>query len=254
MTVSITLSDLCYRNIVNEVSVGWSQGQVVGVVGPNGAGKSTLLRLLTGIWQPTSGTIHVNGKALCHLSARSRAREIAYLPQHVPENIAFTVEQYVEMGRFAYRTSRGQLTNDSRRAVLFALESLNLLEQRHTPMHFLSGGEQQRAGIARCIAQGSSILVLDEPISSLDLFYQVDILKRLQDLAAEGYLVVLAIHNLELAARYCSDLLLLWEGAVRAQGSPEDVLTEKSLQEVFQVEVKTFVDPYVGHLRLTHFL
>jgi iron complex transport system ATP-binding protein len=249
---TLRLSQVSYQSIVHDISFAWSRGQIVGVVGPNGAGKSTLLRLMAGIWKPTAGDVLVNNTSISKLSDRLRAREIAYLPQQLPENIDFTVEEYVEMGRYPYRTASGGLTRECRQAVRNAMEALNLMKYRHVPMKRLSGGEKQRAGIARCIAQGSPIIILDEPISNLDMYFQIDIMTRLQSLAKLGYLLIIAIHHLELAARYCTDLVLLDNGKVWAVGSPNEVLTEATLKEVFQVQAKTYNDPYVGYLRLTH--
>jgi ABC-type cobalamin/Fe3+-siderophores transport system ATPase subunit len=248
----LQLENVSYRGILHDVNLAWSRGQFIGLIGPNGAGKSTLLRILAGIWRPTTGSVYLNGKVLSDMSARQRAKEIAYLPQQMPENVTFTVEQYVEMGRYAYRTPWGNLGRESKEAVASALKTLNLLDYRGVHLERLSGGERQRAGIARCIAQGSPIILLDEPISSLDLYYQVDILRRLQRLAHEGYLIVTAIHNLELAARYCTGLVLLNHGRVYAHSSPNDVLTERALLDVFQVPAKTYSDPYDGFLRVSY--
>jgi ABC-type cobalamin/Fe3+-siderophores transport system ATPase subunit len=248
----LELQNVSYHGILHDVNLAWSHGQFVGLIGPNGAGKSTLLRILAGIWRPTTGSVYLNGKALSDMSARRRAKEIAYLPQHMPEDVAFTVEQYVEMGRYAYRTPWGHLEPESKEAVTNALNTLNLLDYRNAHLERLSGGERQRAGIARCIAQGSPIILLDEPISSLDLYYQVDILRRLQRLAHQGYLIVTAIHNLELAARYCTRLVLLHHGRIYAHSSPNDVLTERALLDVFQVSAKTYADPYDGFLRVSY--
>jgi len=248
----LRLENVSYRDILHDVTLKWSRGQLIGLIGPNGTGKSTLLRILAGLWQPTKGRVYLHGKLLNDMPARQRAKEMAYLPQQMPENVRFTVEQYVEMGLYAYRTAWGNLGRDSRDAVTHALNTLNLLPYQHVYLERLSGGERQRAGMARCIAQGSPIILLDEPISNLDVYYQVDILSRLQLLADQGYLIVAAIHNLELAARYCNGLVLLNDGRVYAHSSPTEVLTERALLDVFQVLAKTYPDPYSGFLRVSH--
>lgn len=248
----LRLEQVSFRGILRDVTLGWVCGQLIGLIGPNGAGKSTLLRIAAGIAHPTSGGVYLKGKLLRDIPPRQRAKEMAYLPQQIPENVMFTVEQYVEMGRYPYRTPWGSLDRESREAVRQALNTLNLSRYRDVRLERLSGGERQRAGIARCIAQGSRIILLDEPISNLDLYYQVDILKRLQLLARQGYLIVVSIHNLELAARYCDTLVLLHNGQVYAHGSPPEVLTEQALLDVFRVPVKIYTDPHAGFLRVSH--
>lgn len=241
-----------FSHILKDIDLTCKRGELVGLIGPNGAGKSTLLRILAGIWPPSRGQVYLGGRYLQRLSARERAKRIAYLPQQMPENVMFTVEQYVEMGRYAYRSPWAGLGKESRQAVEYALETLNLRPYRDEFMEHLSGGERQRVGIARCIAQGSPVILLDEPVSNLDVFYQLDIFTRLQHLTEAGYLVIAAIHHLELAARFCTKLVLIHQGSVYAQGEPGAVLTESALRDVFHVTAKTFSDPHGGFLRLSH--
>ncbi|MCL6454022.1 MAG: ABC transporter ATP-binding protein [Alicyclobacillus sp.] len=249
---SLVLEDVAFADILEGIRANWSGGQVVGLVGPNGAGKSTLLRILAGVRRPTRGRVWVQGQLVDQISPKLRARLVAYLPQQIPDDTAFTVEQYVEMGRFAHRTLWGGLDTASRAAVDEAIERVNLLPLRRARLDRISGGERQRAGIARCLAQGSPIILLDEPIANLDVHYQLDILLHLQTLAEQGWLVVLAIHHLEFAAQYCDRLLLLHAGRIYAEGRPSDVLSEQALQEVFRVEARTYADPYGGHLRVSY--
>lgn len=250
--VTLLVENVSYFDILKNVTFGWQKGQMVGLVGPNGAGKSTLLRILAGVYRPTKGDIHVSHERISNMSPKERARQIAYLPQQITETASFTVEQYVEMGRFAYRTLLGDLDFESKLAVKQAMSTFHLLPLRSTRLDHLSGGERQRAGVARCLAQGSPIILLDEPIANLDVHYQLDILDHLQRLVQKGHLVVMAIHHLELAARYCDRLLLLSSGQVYAEGNPTDVLCEEALQEVFQVKARTYRDPFGGYLRISY--
>jgi ABC-type cobalamin/Fe3+-siderophores transport system ATPase subunit len=247
----LQLKDVAFRDILQAVDVAWNEGAFVGLIGPNGAGKSTLLKVLTNVWAPTAGTVYLDGQSIASLSNRDRARNIAYLPQQVPEDVPFTVRQFVEMGRYAYRRGLAGLTPDCRRAVQHALERLSLLDFADSLMSELSGGERQRVAIARCLAQEAPILVLDEPISNLDLYYQVEILKLLKELAGEGYLIVLAIHHLEFAAQFCSELMLLHHGCLVKTGSPRQVLTEQSLTSVFGMAARVYEDPYSESLRVS---
>ena len=248
---AVRVEAVAYRSILRGISAQWAGGEMVGVIGPNGAGKSTLLRILAGVRQPTQGAVTVDGARAAHLQARARARLLSFMPQQLAEDIPYTVAEFVEMGLYAHRDAWGQLAKEQRGRVAAALARMNLAPHARTPLAELSGGERQRAAVARCLAQGSPVILLDEPIANLDLYYQVEILAELARLASEGRLVILAIHNLELAARYCSSLFLLGEGRLRAAGKPEHVLAESTLREVFRVDAKLFRDPYSGSLRLS---
>lgn len=236
---------------VHSVSETWHGGQVIGLVGPNGAGKSTLLRLAAGVWRPTSGQVRLDGRRIDGWPAKERARELAYLPQQGPDDTPYTVREYVEMGRYAHERGLKGLDATGRERVDAAIRRLDLHGLVNAPLADISGGERQRAGLARCLAQGSPVLLLDEPTSNLDLYYQLDILQHLQGLAQEGYLIVLAIHHLELAAQYCHRMVLLNAGQLVAAGSPREVLTEATLEAVFRVSVKTYTDPFGHALRLS---
>lgn len=224
---------------------------MVGIVGPNGAGKSTLLRLMAGIWKPTSGTVTLGARSLARLSARRRAALLSFMPQQIPEDILFTVREFVEMGMYPYRDIWGQIPALSRRRVEDIIADFRLAHYRDTPLLRLSGGERQRAAVARCVAQGSPVILLDEPIASLDLEHQLSILRELSRLAQAGHLVVLSIHHLELAAQFCDEMILLSQGALYARGDPRSVLTERSVGDVFHVPAKVFEDPYSHVLRLS---
>ncbi|MBX5437504.1 MAG: ABC transporter ATP-binding protein [Alicyclobacillaceae bacterium] len=249
----LRLDAVRWRDVLRDISLAWPRGRLIGLVGPNGAGKSTLLRVAAGVWRPTAGVVTIAGMPLHRLSPRQRARHLAYMPQQLPEEAPYTVRQYVAMGRYAYGTrwtgyERG---NMGREAVDAALRRMGLEGKGDVPINRLSGGERQRAVLARCLTQGSPVLLLDEPIASLDLHYQVDVLKQLRALAAEGYLVVIAIHHLELAARYCDEVVLLHGGRVTGSGLPAAVLTEAAVREAFGIHVRTYKDPFTGALRLS---
>lgn len=244
----LTLSGVSFGTIVEDISVGWNAGQLVGLIGPNGAGKSTLLRLMAGVRSPDQGRVELDGQDIRQLGTRARARAIAYLPQQIPEDVPFSVYEFVRMGRYSHP---GSTAADNEAAVREALRRMNLEHEADVPLTSLSGGERQRAGVARCLAQESRVLLLDEPIASLDLYYQLDILQHLQNLTESGYLVVLAIHHLELAIRFCSDLLLLHKGKTYGSGEVQEVLSEEALADVFGVSARTYWDPFVDSLRLS---
>lgn len=247
----LQLEQVHYAPILKDVSAAWDTGQVIGIIGPNGAGKSTLLRIIAGVWRATSGQIHVDGRSLYSMAIRDRARFMSFMPQQVPEDIGFTVTEFIEMGLYAHRKFLGSVEQATYQRVGEAIERLSLAKFAQIPMFELSGGERQRVAIARCLVQGSPIILLDEPIANLDLHYQLDILTGLRRLADDGHLVVLSIHNLELAAKYCSAVLLLKDGQPFSAGSPEEVISESALQVVFGMSAHLFADPYTGSLRLS---
>lgn len=247
----IQATDLGYTSILYGIQGTWEGGELIGLVGPNGAGKSTLMRLLAGLLKPTKGDICVNHHFLHKKKSDWRAKQMAYLPQHMSDQIPYTVFDFVAMGRFVYRTPSGALTKTCRLKIEDSLKRLNLHSYRDTPIHQLSGGERQRAAIARCIVQESPILLLDEPIASLDLYYQIDILEQLKKLAAEGYLVIVVLHNIELAARFCSHMVMLKKGRIIQQGSTDDVFNERTVQNLFGLPIQIFHDPYSRHLRMS---
>jgi ABC-type cobalamin/Fe3+-siderophores transport system ATPase subunit len=249
--ISLAIKRVSFQNILHDISTTFSTGQMVGIVGPNGAGKSTFIRLIAGIWRPTSGSVTLNHISVSTLSSKKRACQMAYLPQQISDDCLFTVREFVEMGRYAHHAIWGTKTRLGHQLVERAISQMGLTRYADAPISDLSGGERQRVGIARCLAQESRILLLDEPISNLDIFYQMDILERLKKFADSGYLVILSIHNLEFAMRYCTDLVLLKEGAVYAQGKPDAVLTESAMADVFSVSANSYCDPFGNFVRFS---
>ncbi|MDI9259281.1 ABC transporter ATP-binding protein [Alicyclobacillus sendaiensis] len=241
---------LHYHHRLEDICAAFGPGEMVGLVGPNGAGKSTLLRAMAGVLRPTGGVVQVMGEAIHAREPRWRARRVAYLPQFLPDDIPFTVREFVEMGRYSH-APQGVLSRADMAAVDEALAVMGLVEHEDAPLAHLSGGERQRAAIARCLAQGAPILLLDEPIASLDIHYQLDILARLRALAEDGRLVIIALHHLELALAYCQRTICLHRGRLVADGSPGEVFTPALLRDVFRVDARPFRDPHSGALRLS---
>ncbi len=252
VNVNMQLQGIGYEGVLQSMTASFLGGDMVGIIGPNGAGKSTLLRVMAGMWHATQGVITVNGDPVTRINARQRARKIAFMPQELSEGIGFTVAEFIEMGLYAQRTKMGSLPREARDQVSDAIEVFNLQPHAAMPLMKLSGGERQRVAVARCLAQGSPIILLDEPIANLDLHYQIEILETLSDLAKNGHLVILSIHNLELAAQYCTTLCLLSHGTLVAHGAPNKVLTEKAIDQVFHVSARIYLDPFTDALRLSY--
>ncbi|TLP43931.1 ABC transporter ATP-binding protein [Cohaesibacter sp. CAU 1516] len=223
------------RTILDAISLVVNKGECVGLLGANGAGKSTLLKCVARLAAPDSGQIDVAGKAIEAYSRRDYARHVAYVPQHIPDDVALSVVDLVQLGRTPHLT--GKLGAQDREMVIAALERVNMVHHAFSEVSTLSGGERQRVAIARALVQEPQILLLDEPTSALDLKYQMETMSLIRTLAAETEMtIIIAVHDLSLAARYCSRLALLAEGRIRALGSWQAVLTPNHIRHAYQVE------------------
>ncbi|MEF8783845.1 MAG: ATP-binding cassette domain-containing protein [Haloarculaceae archaeon] len=207
------------------------RGELVGLVGPNGVGKTTLLRMVNGILTPDSGAVTLDGGRVDELSSKATSRLVATVPQDTHVGFAFTAEQIVQMGRTPHR-SRLDWSDDTE-PVEAALDRTRTVEFRDRRVDELSGGERQRVLLARALAQDTPALVLDEPTANLDINHQIRVLEIVEELIAEGRAGLAAIHDLNLAARYCDRLCLLGDGAVRTVGPPSDVLDDAELDDAF---------------------
>ena len=227
--------------VLREVTFSVARGETLGVVGPNGAGKSTLLRVIAGIIAPEEGSVKVLGDAVSSLRRDVLARRLALVPQreHIPRGL--TVEQVVSLGRAPHTGWYGALSSRDRAAVSDALSRCDLSDDRARLFETLSGGEQKRALVARALAQEPSVLLLDEPVASLDLGHQIAVCDLVAERATSGGVaVVMVLHDLNLAARYCERLLVMRRGEAPLVATSNEVLTRERLREVFHV------DAYVG--------
>ncbi len=243
--MDLEIEHLSYYHILKGIHLQLQSGQMVAIAGPNGAGKSTLLKLLSGLWRPTDGQVLWRGKQVHQMGSKERARHIAYVPQQWEDSIPFTVSEFVRMGGYAKQDSSKIVLTD-------LLRQLGLEDYANTPLRHLSGGERQRAIIARCFYQGSEMILLDEPIANLDLYYQLEILSTLQKMAQQGTLVIIAIHHLELALQFCSTCILLHHHGVEGFGDTAEVLNEPTLEKVFHLPMKRYEDPFNHTLRLSY--
>jgi len=223
--------------ILDRVSLDVAAGQWVTVIGPNGAGKSTLLRAVAGL-VPYTGTVAVLGAGLARLPRRVRARRVAVVVQDpvVPPGMA--VLDYVLLGRTPYLAPLARESAADLAEVRRVLDRLDLAPLAGRRLESLSGGERQRAFLARALAQGASVLLLDEPTTALDIGHQQEVLELVDQLRRDGGLTVLATtHDLALAGGYAQRLVLLARGAVVAEGTPAQVLTERLLGEHYRAQV-----------------
>ena len=220
--------------ILNSVSFEARAGEFIGVVGPNGAGKSTLLRALVGVEPLAGGSSLVEGAPIASFAPRERALRIAYLPQLREVAWDMTAEAVVALGRFAYGAPHRLSAHDSE-AVEHAIAATGADAFRARIVTSLSGGEQARIHLARAFAGETPILIADEPVSALDPKGQLAIMSALKSRAEEGGLVIAALHELDLAARFCTRILVVSEGCLVADAAPEEALSPATIQSVFGV-------------------
>ena len=221
----ISANNLHMGQRLQDVSLRVEPGEILGIIGPNGSGKSTLLNSLAGLLE-AEGEIYLHQQPLKSISPRIRAQQIGLLPQATESVWSLTVNDVVALGRLPWGD------NDSS-AIDSAIKQAGINELRRRRIDQLSGGERARVWLARVLAGKPQLLLADEPIASLDLHYQCTVMDVLRHYARENHGVIIAIHDLSLAARYCDSLCLLDQGKVRIQGSVEEVLNASILSEVF---------------------
>jgi iron complex transport system ATP-binding protein len=222
------------RTVLHDVSLSVACGAWVGIFGPNGAGKTTLLRTLSGALRPSSGVVTAAGRDIVRWPARERARHVAYVPQSLHLPVPYTLHDLVAIGRTPHLHAWGLLHGRDEVAILDAVRAVDLEKSLHLRVEDLSEGERQRAVLAMALAQEPRILLLDEPTAHLDIQHAWSILKTLERLVKnKGLTVVMTSHDLNLAGLFCSDLVLLSEGRIAAQGAPADVLKEELLSRVY---------------------
>ena len=235
------------RPALDGVSLEVGPGSLYAIIGPNGSGKSTLLKLLLGALRPEHGTIAYRGKALAEWSRRALAQRIGVVPQGEEQAFPLTVREIVAMGRYPHLGILGRSGPRDRGAIDAALERCDISDLADRSLSNLSGGEKQRALVARALAQEPEALVLDEPTVSLDIRHEMSIFELLAALTqGDRVTVVLVTHNLNLAARYADRLLLLDEGAPVAEGEPGAVLTREIVERVYRWPVTVSAHPGPG--------
>ncbi|WP_223464980.1 heme ABC transporter ATP-binding protein [Pseudomonas sp. GL-RE-26] len=236
------------RTVLANIDIKLRPGEVLGVLGPNGAGKSTLLAALCGDLATSEGRVSLDERPLADWPGQERAKRLAVLPQSSSLNFAFSVNEVVGMGRLPHASGRAR----DAEIVAEALKAADALHLAGRSYLALSGGERQRVHLARVLAQlwpgaKGQTLLLDEPTSMLDPLHQHTILQAVRDFAERGAAVLVILHDLNLAARYCDQLLLLQQGLPHAYGPPAEVLTAEALAAVYGLEVLIQQHPERGH-------
>jgi ABC-type cobalamin/Fe3+-siderophores transport system ATPase subunit len=247
------LDDVSFRyeaaraHALEELTLELEAGELHAILGPNGSGKSTLLRVMLGELVPSVGRVDFAGRPVTSWRRREIARRVAFVPQAEPLAFPMSVRTLVEMGRYPHVGVLGRATSADHEAVESAMERAGVIDLADRSITTLSGGERQRARIARALAQEPSTLVLDEPTAALDLHFEMETFELMRDLARDsGFTVVVATHNLNLAARFSSHLVLLGRGRIEAVGAPTEVFVDDTLERVFQWPVVVMPHPGPG--------
>ena len=239
------------QTLLDGVDLHANRGQLVGLIGPNGAGKSTLLRAMSGILSCRDGAVRLEGADLQALSSRDVAATLALVPQIAPYTHGFTAIELVLMGRYPH-LGRFQIEGSEDDRIARESMRLTVTEQfAGRTLDTLSGGERQRVFVSRALTQQPRVLLLDEPTSNLDVFHQLKVFDLVRRLVDDGLTAIAAIHDLNMAARYCDRLVLLSGGRVLADGTPEEVLTPETIARAFGVRAAVYPDPATGSLAVS---
>ncbi|MEU6181493.1 ABC transporter ATP-binding protein [Streptomyces coeruleorubidus] len=231
------------RTVIDDLDVAIPPGVITTIIGPNGCGKSTLLRTLSRLLKPSKGTVVLDGDDIARLRTRDVARKLGLLPQAPVAPEGLTVADLVARGRHPHQSWLRQWSSDDADVVERALAMTGVSDLADRPVDALSGGQRQRVWISMTLAQGTDLLLLDEPTTYLDLAHAMDVLDLVDDLHESGCTVVMVLHDLNLAARYSDNLIVMRAGSILAQGHPRDVLTAGLLHEAFGLRAKVIDDP-----------
>lgn len=233
--------------LIDDLSIDVGPGRFVGLLGPNGSGKSSLLKAIYRVLRPERGEVRIGGVATSEMTPRTLARTLAVVAQEAPGDVALSAADMVLLGRIPHQRAFSGTTSADRAAVTAALETVGAGDLADRAWPTLSGGEKQRILLARALAQDGQVLILDEPTNHLDVRHQFALLRLIRRL---GVTTLAALHDFNLAAEFCDDVVVLDQGAVVAAGPPADVLVDEVMYPVFGVHVEQIRHPRSGGLRL----
>lgn len=237
------------KQILHDISFDLLPGQFMGLIGPNGAGKSSLMRCIYRVHRPSQGSVSVAGRDVWKSSARENARSIAVILQEHSDHMGLSVQEVVGLGLTPHKGFFQGDTLEDRATIEQAMAAVDILELRHQDFYLLSGGEKQRVMLARAIVQKPRLLIMDEPTNHLDVHYQIDVLHKVREL---GISVLASFHDLNLAAAFCDQLIVLDRGRLVRQGKPASVLTEDLLGDIFQTCALIDQHPIGSHPRVSY--
>jgi ferric hydroxamate transport system ATP-binding protein len=234
--------------ILSNVSLSFPAGEVVALVGYNGSGKSSLLKILARQLTPTAGSVAYGGRDLRQFQGRDFARSVAYLPQDLGTGAAMTIRELVACGRYPWHGALGRFSSLDREKVEAAIKATHIEAFAERLVGSLSGGERQRAWIAMLVAQDAQCLLLDEPTAALDIAHQIEILSLVRRLAHEGgRSIIVVLHDINMAARFCDRIHALKGGRVVASGTPEQILVPDTLRGIYGISMDVIAVPNLSH-------
>ncbi len=226
------------KKILKGISLNVENSEILGILGPNGSGKTTLINVLDGYLKKDTGDIIIKGKNIEKYSRKELARIMGVVPQDMIPAFDFTVYEIVAMGRYPHLGIIDPISDNDERLIFDALKKTGTYDLKDKSIREISGGERQRVFIARAIAQDPAIILLDEPTSNLDIRYQIEILEIIEKMREGGKTIVMSMHDVNLAIRYCTKLALISDGKIYAIGEPDIVINEESIQNVYGIRGK----------------
>lgn len=247
INLHVTLGD---KRILKNINFHAAPGEFISLIGPNGSGKTTLLKTIAKLIAAEHGNIKIAGQNQQSLSHKEMAHHLSYVPQDTHIDFNFNVKDIVSMGRHVHRGLFQSNTGDEA-IIKEVMLATNTWRFQDNSILNLSGGQRQLVFIAKALAQDAPLILLDEPVSALDIYYQMHILNLLQTLTSQGKTVVTVLHDLNLAARFSEKILLLRHGEVEAYGNSKDVLTEHKLKETYHINAKVRQDKLIEALNIT---
>lgn len=227
--------------ILKNVNAMLTSGDFYGILGPNGAGKTSIVRQILRLQDSSSGAVFLDNRNIREFSRKDMAVHLSFLPQEIKSDVDFTAYDVVAMGREPHRRKFASMSEEDRAKIQEAMQFTNCWHLKEKSISFMSGGERQRVMIARTIAQDTPWIILDEPVSNLDVKHQAELMLVLERLRKEkGKTIVAILHDLNLAASFCTQIILMKQGEVFRAGSAEQVLTEENLSQVYELEFDFF--------------
>lgn len=244
---------LGYKNcrIINDINAQINAGEIIGIIGPNGAGKSTFLKTLRNLMPCLTGKVKFFGKDSTELSAKDFARIVAYLQQNTAPSFGYTAREIVLTGRYPYMKWWQEENDFDKQIADECMKYTGTLELAERPVNEVSGGQRQRILLAKVLAQQTPILFLDEPTTGLDVIYQEEIFRFAAELSKFGKTVLMVVHELNFAAKYCSRIFLIGNGQLLADGNPKEVFTEELLSRAYKTNVQVSYNPLNGNMEIT---
>jgi iron complex transport system ATP-binding protein len=245
MSISFNNLSLGYgsHTVLENINLELPSGCITALLGPNGCGKSTLLKSITKILTPTKGEVKYLNKNVKDIDSKYFSTQISLLPQVQPIPEGITVETLISYGRSPYTGFWGKVTKSDKQFMYQVMEEVGVLELKNSFLNELSGGQRQRAWLAMVLAQDTPYILLDEPTTYMDINHQVELMAILRRLNRKGKTIIVVLHDINQAARYCDHLVLLKKGKLIAQGSPSEMITQTMMKEVFEIDTQIHQDP-----------